>query len=163
MWTTRLPSRAGTVTSGRLTLIEVPPVVTYSLSLPATYRPMLTWASWVDPPTCGVRMTFGRPWSGDTKRSPALLGSVGWTSTAAPARWPERSASARALWSKTEPRERLRKNERGRIAANSSSPKKPVFSGRPSTCSETTSTRESSSSRVSQRWALPMARRSWMS
>ncbi len=58
---------------------------------------------------CGVRMTLGRPRSSERNSSPRPLGSVGKTSTAAPARCPETSASRSAAWSITKPRDRLRK------------------------------------------------------
>ena len=57
-------------------------------SLFATNAPMSACASSVDPPMCGVRMTLGRPRSSETNSSPRPFGSVGKTSTAAPARCP---------------------------------------------------------------------------
>ena len=45
-----------------------------------------------------------------------------------------------AAWSTTKPRDRFRNSDRGRIAANSASPKKPRLPARPSTCRVTVST-----------------------
>ena len=51
-----------------------------------------------------------------------------------------------AAWSTTKPRDRFRNRLPGFIAANSASPNRPLFPGRPSTCSVTTSEISSSSS-----------------
>ena len=56
-----VPGGCGSASPGRLTLIAVVPSTAKSRSLPATNRPMSCWASSVDPPMCGVRMTLGEP------------------------------------------------------------------------------------------------------
>jgi hypothetical protein len=61
-------------------------VVEYLTSLLATSRPMFSWASWVEPPMWGVRMTLSRPRSGVRNSSSLDLGSLGKTSMAAPER-----------------------------------------------------------------------------
>ena len=58
----------------------------WSISLRATSLPIRACASAVEPPMCGVRMTLGRPRSGDRNSSRALAGSSGKTSAAAPSR-----------------------------------------------------------------------------
>ncbi|MNT64789.1 hypothetical protein D3C72_2027180 [compost metagenome] len=55
-------------------------------SFSATSRPMFSCDSCVLPPMWGVRITLGMPIKGLAKGSSALLGSVGKTSSAAPAR-----------------------------------------------------------------------------
>ena len=113
-----------------------------------TKPPISSCASWVEPPTCGVRMTLSRPRSGDSKVSPWAFGSIGKTSIAAPAMWPDRMFSRSASSSMTIPREALMKIERGFIFANCSAPNSPAFPGRPSTWRVTTSASASSSSSV---------------
>ena len=83
-------------------------------------------ASSVEPPMCGVRITFGRPRSAETNSSPAPQGSSGNTSIAAAAMWPV-SMPRRAVWSTTKPRDRLRNRLRGCMAANSASPNRPLL------------------------------------
>ena len=87
-------------------------------SLPETKKPISSCASWVEPPTCGVRITLGRPRSADSNGSPCAFGSTGKTSSAAPAMWPERMCSRSATSSTTMPREALMNIERGFILAN---------------------------------------------
>src|SRR4051794_32371791 len=94
---------------------------------------MSYWASWVDPPTCGVRMTLSSPRSTELNGSPCSFGSSGNTSTAAPAMCPLRMWSRRASWSTTNPRERLRNRLRRRMRANCSAPNSPALPARPST------------------------------
>ena len=55
------PTLSMVCTWGRLTDIVVLPPNAKSRSLPATKRPMSCCASSVEPPTCGVKITFGMP------------------------------------------------------------------------------------------------------
>ena len=112
-----------------LTDIAVAPPSAKSTSLPETNSPMSCCASSVEPPMCGVRMTFSRPRSSETNSSPFPLGSFGNTSIAAPAMCPDSMFARSAAWSTTNPRDRLRKSDRGFIRANSSSPKNPWLPG----------------------------------
>src|SRR5580704_6430450 len=73
---------------------------------------MRTRASPVEPPMCGVTITFGRPRS--SSRSPG--GSSSRTSSAAPRSRPFRRASSTALSSITGPRARLSRYEPGFMA-----------------------------------------------
>ena len=82
---------------------------------------------------------------------------------AAPAMCPDSMCLRSAAWSTTNPRDRLRNSDLGFIRANSSSPKNPWLPARPSTWMVTVSTDSSSSSRVEQRRALPIASLSAMS
>src|SRR5580658_2058972 len=75
---------------------------------------MSCWASSVEPPMCGVRMTLGRPRSSEANSSPRPFGSCGNTSMAAPAMCPDSMLRRRAAWSTTNPRDRLRNSELGR-------------------------------------------------
>ena len=51
------------LTSGKFTAPAVLPVMTYLTRAFATSRPIAACASSVEPPMCGVRMTFGTPCS----------------------------------------------------------------------------------------------------
>ncbi len=139
------------------------PPVRYRVSLPATKLPISPCASWVEPPTWGVRITLSSPRSADSNGSPCALGSTGNTSRAAPAMWPERMFSRSARSSTTMPREALMNIERGFIRANCSAPNRPAFPGRPSTCRVTTSASSRSWSRLATARALPWASRSAVS
>src|SRR5690242_6857512 len=152
-----VPGTDGSATFGMLTDIAVAPVSAKSASLPDTNSPMSCCASSVEPPMCGVRMTFGRPRSSETNSSPFAFGSLGKTSMAAPAMWPDSMCLRSAAWSTTNPRERFRNRDLGFIRENSSSPKNPWLPGRPSTWMVTVSTDSRSSFRVEQRRAFPMA------
>ncbi|CSI55075.1 Uncharacterised protein [Vibrio cholerae] len=68
-----------------MTLESVEPLSEYLASLPATSMPMFSCASWVDPPTCGVKITLSNFISGDSNGSLFDAGSSGNTSIAAPA------------------------------------------------------------------------------
>jgi len=56
-----VPGSSGNSISGKFTAPVDAPVFTYFVSATATSRPMASCASTVEPPTCGVRMTFGNP------------------------------------------------------------------------------------------------------
>lgn len=48
-------------TCGKLTALEVAPRLTYLVSAAETSLPIAACASSVEPPMCGVRITFRRP------------------------------------------------------------------------------------------------------
>ena len=123
-----MPGTAGSAgRSGILTDIAVAPPSAKSASLPDTNSPMSCCASSVDPPMCGVKITFG---------TPAQLG--GDELLAAPLRLLREDVDGRArdvpgldvpaqrgVVDDEAARQVLRKSERGFIKANSSSPKNP--------------------------------------
>ena len=87
----------------------------------AISRPTRSCASDVDAPRCGVSTTLGAARSGLSE----AIGSTEYTSTAAPARWPECSASARAASSTIPPRATLRTIAPGFVASSWALPMSP--------------------------------------
>ncbi|MNQ45595.1 hypothetical protein D3C85_593800 [compost metagenome] len=104
---------------------------------------------------CGVRITLGMPISGLASGSSALLGSVGNTSSAAPARWPDFSAACSAEISTTVPREALIRMAPRRMRAMVSAFMMFSVDLPPGTCSVTTSACSSRSFSVPAGRALP--------
>ncbi|MCY1373323.1 hypothetical protein D9M69_605890 [compost metagenome] len=107
---------------------------------------------------------MGMPISGLASGSSGPLGSVGKTSSAAPARWPDFRAACRAPMSTTVPREALMRMAPRRMRAMVSAFM--IFSVDlpPGTCSVTTSDCSSSSLSVPAGRALPsgsLASTSW--
>lgn len=96
-------ARGGGCSCGKLIAPTAEPASEYSIILRTTSPPIRSWASSVEATICGVRITFGRPWSGETNRSALEAGSTGKTSIAAPASFPERIAPASASRSTTVP------------------------------------------------------------
>ncbi len=139
---------AGSATSGKLTEVMLVPLSEKVTSFSDTSTPMFSWASRVEPPMCGVRMTFSRPRSGLSNSSALPLGSTGKTSMAAPLRRPSLIASARASITTTLPRAALIRMAPGFIRLICSSPIIQRVDGRSGTCRLTTSERASSSSRL---------------
>ena len=96
---------------------------------------------------CGVRMTLGRPRSGEKNSSRVLAGSSGKTSAAAPSRCRSRIAAASASTSTTRPREALIRNEPARMARIWAAPIIHCVALVSGTCSDTTSARARRSAR----------------
>ena len=71
---------------GRLTTPMVLPVVKNLAIFSATSRAMFSWASRVEPPMCGVRMTFSIPHNSWPNEESFSEGSSGKTSIAVPPR-----------------------------------------------------------------------------
>src|SRR6202167_4571196 len=88
--------------AGIFTALRINPSARYSRTCSAIAVPTSSCASAVEPAMCGVAIRFGKPTSGEF-----FGGSVANVSTAAPASWPERSASARAASSINSPRAQL--------------------------------------------------------
>ena len=149
------PGWAGRATSGKFTAEVVVPLSLYLTSFSATSRPMLAWASMVEPPTCGVRMTLSRPRSGEVNSSLLLRGSVGNTSMAAPSSLPAFRASASGSISTTVPREALIRMAPGFMAAISLAPIIHCVEGSSGTCRVTMSLLASSSPSDAAWRALP--------
>ena len=106
-----MPICSGKDTSGKFTEERVEPLSEYFTNLPATSKPMFSWASAVEPPICGVKITLSNLRSGETNSSLIDAGSTGNTSTAAPRTLPCSSAAAKASISTTVPRAALIKIE----------------------------------------------------
>jgi hypothetical protein len=72
-----VPFAMGSSICGKLTAPVVAPALMSFRSAPETSRPIASWASSVEPPMWGVRMTLGRPRSADSKPSLFASGSSG--------------------------------------------------------------------------------------
>ncbi len=72
-----MPFVVGSSTCGKFTAAVVAPVLMNLISAALTSRPIASCASSVEPPMCGVRITFDSPRSGDSKPSLFVSGSLG--------------------------------------------------------------------------------------
>src|SRR5579871_648895 len=122
----------------------VDPLLLYLISFPATSMPIFCCASSVLPPICGVSSTLSMPCKGEMNASPAVLGSSGNTSNAAPASRLERSTPTSASISTTVPREALIRHAPAGISASSSAPIMRWVDAVSGTCKVTTSAVSSS-------------------